>query len=288
MDISFCHISPTKYLDFFAGGRSTHLVLAHLIEQDQIYVDWYVNEKKANDCTIIMDNSAFEMYKQNKPMYDSKKLITMAEKVKADYVVMSDYPGEAARITEQSAIEMGPALQEAGFKTFFCPQSTIGNLEELVDSYMWALDQPFINYIGFSILAIPNAYGVEKENKLQRFLSRWKFCGILKQKGFFAKAHLNKKKLHLLGMLDGPNEIWLLKDFMKFFDTWDSSAAVWLGVNGMSFDNSPTGLIRGKWEKEVDFNHSHATTEFIGVALKNVKTIDKLLEKAYNASNVQI
>ena len=286
--MEFCHIAPTKYLEFFAGGRNTHLVLAHLIETDEQYVDWYVKEKKANDCIIIMDNSAFEMYKQGRPMYDSKKLITMAQKINADYVVMSDYPGHAAVVTENSAKEMGPALQEAGFKTFFCPQSDYGKIDELVDSYMWALDQPFIDYIGFSILAIPNAYWVEKDNKLQRFLSRWKFCGILKQKGFFAKAQLSNKKLHLLGMLDGPNEIWLLKDYLKHFHSWDSSAAVWLGVNGMAFDNSPTGLLKGKWEKEVDFNHDHATTDFIGVALKNVKYIDKLLEKAYNVSTLQV
>jgi hypothetical protein len=37
-------------------------------------------------------------------------------------------------------------------------------------------------------------------------------------------------------------------------DTWDSSAAVWYGLNGIKFDNSPTGSYNGKFEKEVDFS----------------------------------
>ena len=37
-------------------------------------------------------------------------------------------------------------------------------------------------------------------------------------------------------------------------DTWDSSAAVWYGLNGIEFDNSPTGSRNGKFEKEVDFS----------------------------------
>ena len=86
-------------------------------------------------------------------------------------------------------------------------------------------------------------------------------------------------------MLDGPNEIFILKDFMKFFHTWDSSAAVWTGLNNIAFDDSPTGLINGKFEEEVDFSHKSATIEQIGLAMKNLKYIDNLLHKAYNESN---
>ena len=145
---------------------------------------------------------------------------------------------------------------------------------------MWAVENPDIDYIGFSILNIPNAYGVEKDNKLQRFLSRWRFCEELALVGFFKKALINNKKLHLLGMLDGPNEIWLLKDFLKAFHTWDSSAAVWAGLHGIEFDSSPTGLINGKFEKEVDFASDDATIEEIGIAMRNCKYIDNLLENA--------
>ena len=284
--MDFCHISPTKYLDIFASGRRSHLILAHLVEEDENYARWYAQEKEKTNCTIILDNSAFEMYKRGLPMYDSDKLLMMARRIRADYVVMSDYPGEPATKTQEKAEEMAPLLKKAGFKTFFCPQSKIGNLDELVNSFMWAVEQPFIDYIGLSILNIPNAYGVEKDNKLQRFLSRWRFCNTLKGRGFFSKAKSNFKKLHLLGMLDGPNEIWILKDFLINFNTWDSSAAVWAGLNDIEFDESPTGMINGKFEKEVDFDHSSATIEQIGLAMRNLKYIDNLIIKAmYDTKN---
>lgn len=279
----FCHISPTKYLDIFAAGRKAHLILAHLVEEDEEYARWYANEKKKTNSTIILDNSAFEMYKRGLPMYDSDKLLTMARKVGADYVVMSDYPGEPAIKTQEKAEAMGPELKKAGFGTFFCPQSTVGNREELVESFMWATNQTFIDYIGLSILNIPNAYGVEKENKLQRFLSRWRFSNTLYSRGFFSKVKSFNKKLHLLGMLDGPNEIWIMKDFLSYFNTWDSSAAVWAGLNGIKFDDSPTGLINGKYEEEVDFNHSLAKINDVGLAMQNLKYIDNIIEKALNA-----
>ena len=280
--MDFCYITPTRYLDIFASGRRSHLILAHLVEEDKEYAKWYEAEKKRTNCTIILDNSAFEMYKRNLPMYDSKKLLTMAKKVSADYVVMSDYPGEPAIKTQNKAEEMGPELKKNGFKTFFCPQSRVGEHDELVESFMWAADQPFVDYIGLSILNIPNAYGVEKENKLQRFLSRWKFVYTLKARGFFYKTKANNKKIHLLGMLDGPNEVWLLKDFLHYFNTWDSSAAVWAGLNGIKFDRSPTGLINGKFEEEVDFNHSTATIDDVGLAMQNMKYIDNIIEKVLN------
>ena len=38
--MNFCHITPTKYLDIFASGRPAHLVLAHLVEEDEKYRDY--------------------------------------------------------------------------------------------------------------------------------------------------------------------------------------------------------------------------------------------------------
>lgn len=282
--MDFCHITPTKYLDIFAMGRSSHLVLAHLVEEDEAYRNWYAAEKKRSKCKIILDNSAFEMYKRGLPMYDSDKLLKMAELVDADYVVMSDYPGEPAEKTQAKAEEMIPILKENGRGTFFCPQSEVGNVQGLIDSYLWAVQTKGIDYIGLSILNIPNAYGVEKENKMQKFLSRWRFFQELSNAGFFLNAY-NNKMLHLLGMMDGPNEIWLVKDFLKYCHTWDSSAAVWAGFHGIEFDDSPTGLKDGKFEKEVDFSHNDATVEQIGMAMRNCKYIDGLLENA-NARRV--
>ena len=69
----FAHITPTAYLDLFATGRPFHLTLAHLVEQDDEYSKWYSRRDLSRSLMPflnIMDNSAFEMYKQGRPMYE--------------------------------------------------------------------------------------------------------------------------------------------------------------------------------------------------------------------------
>ena len=270
--IDFCHIVPTSHLDL-VKKRSVHLVLAHLIEEDEQYCEFYKN----SGADLIMDNSAFEMYKRNEPMYPTEKLIDMAQKVGAQYVVMSDYPKEPIKKTIDAAVEMIPQLKEAGFGTFFCPQSEPGDIEGLIASYGWAFHNPDIEYVAFSILNIPLAYGCESGTaqgwRMQKFLSRWKFMKELNRRFDLEKIHKNGKKFHFLGMTEGPNEIELMAQFSGLIDTWDSSAAVWAGLHGIKFDNSPTGLVQGKFEKEVDFNFVGGDTK---VAVSNMKYIDSL------------
>ena len=66
-------------------------------------------------------------------------------------------------------------------------------------------------------------------------------------------------------MVDGPNEIELmqLNDYDTYIDTWDSSCAVWYGLNGIKFDTSPSGAINGKFEEEVDFNIKTGDTQAV-------------------------
>ena len=281
----FCHISPTPYLDLFAAGRSHHLVLAHLIEEDEQYAKWYANMPRDENTTVIMDNSAFEMYKQGKPMYDSSKLMVMANGVMADYIVMSDYPGEPARKTIEAAIELAPKFKAYGFGTFFVPQAEIGNVESVLQAFDWAAEADEVDYIGVSILTAPNMFGVEKGNNLQRFLSRWKLMQLLEQRGTLDKIKENGKLIHFLGMVDGPNEINLVARWLQYIDTWDSSAAVWAAMCGIQFDKSPTGLIAGKNEIEVDFDHNSATIAQIATAMKNIRYIDEQLEWPHGKYN---
>lgn len=272
--MQFCHISPTPHLDDFCRGRPTHLLLAHLVEEDEKYRDWYKREKERNPGTVyILDCSAFEMFKRGLPMFPSEKLLDLAQEIKADYVVMSDFPGHASIVTIESAIKLAGQFKMAGFGTFYCPQSEIGDLEDLVKGFQWGFESELVDYIGFSILAIPNAYGVERDNKLQRFLARWRFMNTPVIADMLENS---TKKIHMLGMVDGPNEIVLLKDQIKYIDTWDSSAAVWAGLNGILFDLSPTGLVNGKFEKEVDFNFKINYSKLIEMAQSNVDYIDTL------------
>jgi hypothetical protein len=272
--IDFCHICPTPHLSM-VDDRDTHLVLAHLIADDQEYRKFYMDLSDNHDTTIIMDNSAFEMYKQKKPMYPTEKLIDMAGLVNADYVVMSDYPTEPGAKTMKAAEKMIPQLKDAGFGTFFCPQSEVGDIEDLMAGYAWGFTHPGIDYIAVSILNIPLAFNVESGNKLQRFMSRWKWMEMLHQRGLFE----NDKKIHFLGMVDGPNEVELVSAWHDTITTWDSSAAIWAGLNGIRFDDSPTGMMKGKFEKEVDFGFKTDDNSLIAAANYNMDFIDRMCDE---------
>jgi len=274
--IDFCHICPTPELNLVKEHK-THLVLAHLIEEDQAYRKFYMElgEHRKDEITLIMDNSAFEMFKRKEPMYPTEKLIDMAGLIDANYVVMSDYPGEPGSKTIKAAEKMIPELKRHGYGTFFCPQSEAGDIEDLMAGYAWGFSHPDIDYIAVSILNIPIAFNVESGNNLQRFIARWRWMNMLGYRGFL---DYNTKKIHFLGMVDGPNEIVLVDQWHDVITTWDSSAAIWAGLNGIRFDNSPTGLMNGKFEEEVDFNAKAADDKAKLNAIYNMKFIDNLCE----------
>tara|TARA_R110000868_G_scaffold9000_10_gene45657 strand:+ start:12293 stop:13132 length:840 start_codon:yes stop_codon:yes gene_type:complete len=279
--MEFCHIPPVSHLNL-TKGRAAHLSLAHLVEASHSfpeYIPFFQEEKQTNPaCTIILDNSAFELYKAGLPMFDPTTLVDLASKVHADYIVLPDHPSMPSIVGIDDARRYAPVFREAGYGTFFVPQSDIGDLEDLIVSFAWAASSPLIDYIGVSILAVPNAYQCERDNKLQRFLARWKFMRELNSRGLLDLAKRNGKKIHFLGMVDGPNEITLCKYFG--IDTWDSSAAVWAGLNNIYFDGSPTGLYDGKFEKHVDFSFRTEDNSLLDIAQSNMDYIDKLVEEA--------
>ena len=274
--MKFCHIAPVAHLDL-VKDRSAHLTLAHLIDEGhQDYIDFYQKEKYDIN---IMDNSGFELYKAHLPMFDPEKLVGLAQQVNATHIVLPDHPSHPSMVGIDDAKRYAPVFKEAGFGTFFVPQSDVLDLEDLITSFAWAASSPLIDYIGISILAVPNAYGCEQNNPLQRFMSRWKFMNELYDRNLLQLAAQNGKKIHFLGMVDGPNEISLMRDF--HIDTWDSSAGVWTGLNGIQLDWSPTGLVEGKFEKHVDFEVKVEDNTFIELAKTNIAKIDELVER-YN------
>lgn len=285
--INFAHIAPTKYLSEFAGYNKCHLILAHLVESDPDYCKFYKNigDRKYK----IMDNSAFEMFKQGRPMYDSTKLIEMAKRCGADCIVMSDYPRESWHKTVQAAAGSMDQIKDAGFDTFFVPQSELGDLKGYMVGLSWAVNEPSIDIIGLSILGCPIALGIDEKlsegqrkdaYKLQRFMSRWRIFREMEKRGLLNLERATKK-FHCLGLVDGPNEIELLGPYHQYIRSWDSSAAVWCGLHGKTFDDSPTGLIDGKFEKEVDFSCNIEEYKWSDV-ISNIKYINKLANGGKN------
>lgn len=280
--MKFASIVPTEYVYQFHTciQPSCNLVLAHIVESDKEYRRLYRNFT-SKDRFTIMDNSVFEMYTQNKPAFPSEKLLNLAEQVGASYIVLPDFPGVDSNITIDAAIEYAAKFKEVGFKTFFVPQGQMGNIEQWISSFAWASCSPLIDYIGISIIAVPNAYDIPMVGsaKLQNFVSRYMLMRELYYRGLLNLAKQNGKKIHMLGMNEGPNEINLMDSFE--IDSWDSSAPAWAGLNGIKFDKSPTGLLDGKLHKPVDFSFKTKDNSLIECAKYNLGYINKLVEE-YN------
>jgi hypothetical protein len=279
--INFCHISPTAYLNKYTKSNGAHLLLAHLVEEDPEYRDYYANLDDGK--YKIMDNSAFEMFKLGRPMYQSSKLIEMGKACNANCIVLSDYPKQPSRVTVEAAKRLIPEFKAEGFDTFFVPQSELGDMTDLVNAIEWALNTPDIDLIGLSILAAPIACGVDETTfeggkrsdayKMQRYLSRLNVFRELERRNLLDAKSWNR--FHCLGMVDGPKEIDLLREYHGHIFSWDSSAAVWAGINGIAFDTSPTGLQNGKFEKEVDFEYQGEHNA--GVVYENISYIDRMV-----------
>jgi hypothetical protein len=259
-----------------------HLILAHLVESDPAYREFYANLDDGKE--KVMDNSAFEMFKLGREMYSADKLIEMGNAVGADVIVLPDFPMEPSYVTVRAAMDWVPVFKENGFKTFFVPQSEVGELGDYFECLTWAINNPDIDIIGLSILGCPIALGLEEQKydttgtvdssyKMQRFLSRWKILNMMKDRNMFTPETLNR--FHCLGMVDGPNEIDLLSEFSDRIRSWDTSSAPWLGLHGQkTYDDTPTGLRDGKYEEEVDFNFRTDSYEALMCAIYNMKFIN--------------
>lgn len=276
----FCVISPSAYLSLFASNRPTHLLLADLLLEDPVYRRWYQRERTANPQSyFIVDNSAYERYKRGLPMLTAEALIEACQLVHADCAVLPDYPNEDPEKTKEAAKEWAPLFCENEIETMFVPQAEIGDVDGLIDSFLWADSNPHISRVALSIISAPNAFEVEDSAsptaRMQRYLSRFHFMNELNTFGFFELDIA--QNMHFLGMTEGPNEIVLMQPYLEFIASWDSSSPVWHGMMGINYDKSPTGLRNGKATTPVNFKHDNASVIQLTVAAENVAYVDRLI-----------
>lgn len=236
----FCIIAPTAYLQHYATQSTTHLVLAHLVDTDQQYTDFYKNRANLGD-RLIMDCSAFELGES----YAPERLVELGTKCGAHALVLPDYPFAPSSKTIQAAEEILPMVKSAGFAAFFVPQSETGNLSDWITGYKWAAAHPDIDIIGMSILGIPNALP-----HIPVPYARVVMTQVLQSQGMFAdKYH------HYLGLNSGPAlEIPpLLK--MGALNSCDSSNPIWMAILGHEYThNADSYLAVSKVKKEVEFD----------------------------------
>jgi len=248
----FCIITPTAYLDRYASQSSMHLVLAHLVDTDNTYADFYAGRDEFK----IMDNGAFELGES----YDPDSLIRLGGVCGADAIVLPDYPFQAPERTINAAKELGPQVREAGFYTFFAPQAEVGNLDGWIESYRWASENDDIDIIGMSILAIPNALP-----HIPRAYARVVMTQLLIDRGIF---NFNKYH-HYLGLNAGPNLEIPPLIAMNALDSCDSSNPVWAGICGQMYSPAcDSFLMTRKIDKHVDFNYPMTKSEFVHSAIQ--------------------
>lgn len=313
-DIKFAHIMPASYLPILGLESRCELVLAHVAKDNREYRDWFANTPtKLNyrgeliQNKRIMDNGAFELGASMNP----DELIELGRAVRATHLVLPDYPGEDAQKTIDAAIEWAPKFRAAGFNTVFVPQGKVGSLEDYDKALRWAGENArlasfersdlvnavqlslnnnkYVDQIAISIIGVPNIYGAYK-NKTQRLLSRWHYLSTLPKRNWYLYALIRNIPIHMLGLLDGINEIKLIKplvdrspfkrgyaDVTYNIESWDSSAAVWYAHNDVPIDDgSPTGRLDGKFELEVDFKALLGSPNQIQAARTNMQIIDLL------------
>ena len=241
---TFCIIAPTPYLDYvhnYSGQSNTHLVLAHIVDNNPVYANFYKAISKTPNCRIIMDNGAFELGQS----YAPEKLIALGHLCGADAIVLPDYPFEFSHVTIDAAKTWQPIIRDEGFDTMFVPQSKRGELEDWIMGYQWAADND-VDIIGMSILGVPNALPHIPAAYARVVMTEL----LLDRKVFASKYH------HYLGLNAGPAlEIPpLLK--MEALNSCDSSNPVWMGILGHEYStNTDSYLAVKKVKKEVDFDY---------------------------------
>lgn len=228
----FCAIAPINFSEQ-VSGRKAHLVLAHLIDQDHHespehkalsvkYADFIRKESEAG-AFVMMDNSAYEL----KEPYAPEKLLDLARYCGAHAIVLPDYPFQPGAKTIEAAEKFAPIFKEAGFKTFFVPQSLTGDINDWIRAYQWAsANKHLIDIVGISILGVPNAW-----NKIDPAYARVVAMNELVRQDIYDPLLHH----HFLGLNAGPAlEIPSLMR-MGVLDTIDSSGPVWAAINGHAY-----------------------------------------------------
>jgi len=251
-DIKLAHIAPTSDAAYAIKRSGMNMVLAHIADKDDAYAELF----KASNKETLLDNGAFE----NGVPLPVDKMIEIGRKVGADILVLPDYPFEPwakGWLTIESDIK---AYKDAGFRTMFVPQSLKGDAQGYELSIHNALHHPDIDFVGLSILGAPNAYELMPPIKVRSHILE-KF-----------NTPNNAKKFHMLGMLNSVDEILRVTYYKHLVNSWDTSAAVWYGVNGLDVSKTET-----KFADAVDFDRVTTFEEFHELTVSNINYMESLL-----------
>ncbi len=235
--IEFAHISPIKHILHAAAHSSRHMALAHLCT-DENYVKAFRTIGMEKDNYIYLDNSQFELG----TALPVDVLLEAAQKIFADCIILPD-----------GSFEGAAAIKKAGFDVMYIPSAP--DFEADFIEALWDQD---IDYVGLSYSKVSAYLGRPRHSATSRF-------DFLSNLG----EMLPNKKIHMLGMVT-PGEIALMKPFEEAIISWDSSIAIWAGINEIDIKE-----MRHKNTDIVNFKSGLSWSYECNV---NITYINKLLE----------
>ena len=186
-------ISPLSNLEPMKLGERI-FALAHLWVQSAEYRA-FILDRKEEGYWITLDNSAAE-----RALVTEDILIEICRELMPDEVIAPDvlFDKDATII---NAIDFRNRMEEEGLlgtiDIFFCPQGI--DKEDWLLAYNWAINQDWINVIGFSKIAVPNAFLDNYTNDQGIKEARHMAYDYLKEQGLLVKP------IHCLGQGD-PTE----------------------------------------------------------------------------------
>ena len=191
--MDFYVISPVSDLSPMDLGNRI-FVLAHLWIQFPHYQD-YILQKKEEGYWITLDNSAAE-----RALVTEDVLIDVCHELMPDEVIAPDILFDKDA-TIQNAIKFRERMEEEGLlgtiDIFFCPQGK--TKEDWLEAYQRGLEQDWIQTIGFSKIAVPQAWLTDWKDDQGIKEARHMAYDYLKEKGLLLKP------IHCLGQGD-PTE----------------------------------------------------------------------------------
>jgi hypothetical protein len=158
--------------------------------------------------------------------------------------------------TIENAIKFRNRMEECGLLNlvdiFFCPQGK--TKEDWLAAYEWGLEQDWIQTIGFSKIAIPQAW-----------LPEWKDDQGIKEARHMAYDYLLerdmlKKPIHCLGQGDPTEFTYYGHPMMR---STDSVYPVWAALNGQDFRKDHTTRIPTPHSLLETYDMSNADMELI-------------------------
>lgn len=240
--------------------------LAHLWVQFPEYRSFILEQKYEKGKFVTLDNSAAE-----RALVTEDILIDICRELMPDEVIAPDILFNKSE-TITSAIRFRERMEQEGLlgtiDIFFCPQ---GNTkQDWLEAYTWGIEQPWINVIGMSKIAVPNAWleGDFEDDK-----------GIMQARhtayDYLVQNDLLKKPIHCLGQGSYKEFEYYTHPNMR---STDSVYPVLAACEGIDFKQDATTRVPTPHDFLEKYNMVGANMELIE---SNIKLLEQSCRKNY-------